>query len=233
MVASIFGFKMKYVECGLCGFPHLDKDWFSLHAHRRHLCAGCGRQFRDTERGIGNPAIKIRSVCPASHRIKPAPKTKSIRQKDYPGGIQIWGSNPALLWTSPKDEEAGIHVHAFGDDTFKPLLDDTYSSLVIDGVKLNSSMVRVFMAQSALPHIEGRVISLNCPDCNEPHFDKGEAAFTPHDLHSCHGCGFEFKSTKRVRKTIGNPMIEMINRLSENAVREPQVHQSNLLPETL
>jgi transposase-like protein len=233
MVASIFGFKMKYVECGLCGFPHLDKDWFSVHVHRRHLCAGCGKQFRDTERGIGNPAIKIRNIFPATHRIKPAPTKKSIRQKDYPGGIQIWGSNPALLWTSAKDEEAGIHLHAFGDDTSKPLLDDTYSSLVIDGVKLNPSIVRVLMAQSALPHIQGRVISLKCPRCDVSHFEKGDEAFTPHDKHSCHDCGFEFKSTKRVRKTIANPMIEMVERLSETAVRAPQQHSSNLLPETL
>jgi transposase-like protein len=233
MVASIFGFKMKYVECDLCRFPHLDKDWFSVHVHRRHLCAGCGKQFRDTERGIGNPVIKIRNMFPATHKIKPAPKKKSIRQKDYPGGIQIWGSNPALLWTSPKEEEAGIHLHAFGDDISKPLLDDTYSSVIIDGVKLNASMVRVFMAQSALPHIEGRIISLKCPRCKLSHFDKGEAAFTPHDLHSCHGCDFEFKSTNRVRKTIGNPTIDMIQRLSETAVRPPQRHQSNLLPETL
>jgi transposase-like protein len=233
MVASIFRFRMKYVECGLCGFPHLDKDWFSIHAHRRHLCAGCGKQFRDTERGIGNPAIKIRNMFPTDHKIKPAPKKKTIRQKEYPGGIQIWGSNPALLWTSPKDEDAGIHIHAFGENTSKPLLDDTYSSVVIDGVRLNPLMIRVLMAQNALPHIDGRTISLACPRCEMSHFEKGEEAFTPHDLHSCHGCGFEFRSTQRVRKTICNPIIEMIERLSKTAVRPPRRHHSNLLPETL
>jgi hypothetical protein len=120
MVSTVLGFKMKYVQCNLCGFPHLDKDWFSVHVHRRHLCAGCGKQFRDDEKGIGNPAMKIRKLFPVKHKIKRAEKTLRFKQKDYPGGIQIWGSNPALLWTSHNDEEAGIHIHAFSDDASKP-----------------------------------------------------------------------------------------------------------------
>jgi transposase-like protein len=49
MVTSVFGHKMKHVSCPYCECAHLDKDWFSVHPHRRHLCAGCGRHFRDTE----------------------------------------------------------------------------------------------------------------------------------------------------------------------------------------
>jgi transposase-like protein len=233
MVSTVFGFKMKYVECSLCGLPHLDKDWFSVHNHRRHLCAGCGKQFRDHEKGIGNPSIKIQEVFPAKHKIRRAEKTINFKQEEYAGGIQIWGSNPALLWTSKKNEEAGIHIHAFGVNGSEPELDDTYSSVVIDGIRLNTLMVRRFMAQSALPHIEGRVISLKCPQCGLSHFDKGEAAFTPHTVHVCHGCGLEFKSNRRVRKTVANPIIEVFERLSHNAIRSPRCHSSNLLPETL
>jgi hypothetical protein len=29
-------------------------------------------------------------------------------------GIQIWGSNPAILWTGSQIEEEGIHIHAAG-----------------------------------------------------------------------------------------------------------------------
>ena len=233
MVSKVFGFRMKYVQCSLCGFPHLDKDWFSVHLHRRHLCAGCGNQFRDDEKGVGNPAIKLREFFPATHKIRPAPKTKTFKQENYPGGIQIWGSNPALLWTSSNDEEAGIHIHAFGENDMKPELDDTYSSVVIDGIRLNPSMVRAFMAQSALPHIGGRVISLTCPRCGLPHFEKGDAAFSPHVIHVCEGCGNELRSTKKLRKTIGNPIVEVFESLSQHAVRPPRRHASNLLPETL
>lgn len=233
MVSTVFGFKMKYVQCSFCGFAHLDKDWFSVHVHRRHLCAGCGKQFRDDEKGIGNPAMRIRKLFPTKHKIKRAEQTINFKQKDYPGGIQIWGSNPALLWTSRKDEEAGIHIHAFGDDVSEPELDDTYSNVVVDGIRLSPSIVRVFMAQSALPHIEGRVISVRCAQCGLSHFDHGEAAFTPHETHICRRCSYEFKSNRRVRKTIGNPVIELFECLSQYAVRAPQRHASNLLPETL
>ena len=40
MVSRVFSFEMKCVECTHCSFSHLDKDWFSVHAHQRHLCAG-------------------------------------------------------------------------------------------------------------------------------------------------------------------------------------------------
>ena len=29
------------------------------------------------------------------------------------GGLLIWGSNPAILWTATRDEEAGVHAHAY------------------------------------------------------------------------------------------------------------------------
>lgn len=233
MVSTVFAFKTKFVQCSLCGFPHLDKDWFSVHLHRRHLCAGCGKQFRDDEKGVGNPAVKVQEIFPTKHEITRAGKTINFKQEDYVGGIQIWGSNPALLWTSEKNEESGIHIHAFGDDVCKPKLDDTYSNVVIDGIRLDPAMVRVFMAQSALPHIEGRVISLTCPQCGLSHFDKGEAAFTPHAIHACRRCCCESKSNRRVRNTIANPIIEVFERLSRSAINVPRCHQSNLLPETL
>jgi hypothetical protein len=53
---------MTFVTCTYCGWPHLDKDWFSVHPHRRHLCAGCGKYFYDRVTGIGNPII---GVCDA------------------------------------------------------------------------------------------------------------------------------------------------------------------------
>src|SRR5262249_48294451 len=152
--ASIFDCVIKYVECTLCGFPHLDKDWFSVHAHQRHLCAGCGKQFRDTEKGIGNPIIKVAGLFGSgTHEIKSAQRSIEIRQADYPGGIQIWGSHPAILWTAPRSEEEGIHIHAFSEDGGKILIDDTFSNVTIDGISLNPTQVRLFMAQRALPHI--------------------------------------------------------------------------------
>jgi hypothetical protein len=234
MVTSVFGYPMKYVECTLCRFPHLDKDWFSVHAHRRHLCAGCGEYFRDTDTAIGNPIIKVQEIFgDKAHRTKRAAKATKIRQVDYPGGIQIWGSNPAILWTSSKKEAEGIHVHAFITEGGKPEIDDTFSRVTIDGINIDPTMVRFLMAQSALPHITGRVINVQCTECYESHFDTGEPAFTPHETYTCKKCGKEFRSRGRLRKTIGNPLVGILKRLSQNAPRAPQRHESYLLPETL
>lgn len=234
MVSSIFGYPMKYVECSHCRFPHLDKDWFSLHPHQRHLCAGCGQYFRDTDIAIGNPIIGTQILLEnIPQPTKKIERKIEIKQSDYAGGIQIWGSNSALFWTSPEEEEEGIHLHAYSDDNTKPIIDDTFSEVLIDGVRLDPLMVRVLMAQNALPHIQGRVMSFNCPECNSPHFSKGKFRFTPTALHTCSNCEKEFQSKGRLKKIIGNPLVDIISQLSKTARREPQKHDSLLLPETL
>ncbi|MGH9422483.1 MAG: hypothetical protein ACRD3J_21080, partial [Thermoanaerobaculia bacterium] len=148
MVSSIFGYEMRHLTCSYCGEAHLDRDWFSLHPHRRHLCAGCGRNFRDNMPSVGNPIAGVRDTC-AVRPTKPKHSRKKFvhRQDEFPGGIQIWGSNPAFLWTGSRCEEEGIHIHAFTSDKTKPDVDDTFGTVIIDGVELDAAMVRTFMAQ--------------------------------------------------------------------------------------
>ncbi len=121
-------------------------------------------------------------------KSKSSTKKLKIKQKDFPAGIQIWGSNPAIISTSPVHQESGVHLHAFSNDSACPALDETYGELEIDGVKLNEHHVRTFMAQRALPHLSGRVQSISCDDCGEQHFDSGTEAFTPREKHCCTGC---------------------------------------------
>lgn len=234
MVTSVFGYDMKYVTCSYCGYPHLDRDWFSVHPHRRHLCAGCGKHFSDTQVAVGNPILGLRLACGVTtHKSRLSNRTLEIQQTDFPGGIQIWGSNPAFLWTSDRAEEEGIHVHAFrhlGDQTD---LDETYGEVVIDGIKLDPMMVRVLMAQSALPSLKNRVLQIDCPFCTKAQFDTKESAFTPVVERTCSHCGREFMHPGRLRKTIANPLIDILARLSRNAPRQPQQHDLDLIPETL
>lgn len=233
MVTSIFDYEMKYVTCSYCGYPHLDRDWFSVHPHRRHLCAGCGRHFTDTQVAVGNPIVGLRLACGVTtHKSELSNRTLEIQQIDFPGGIQIWGSNPAFLWTSDRAEEEGIHVHAFRHSGEQPELDETYGEVAIDGIKLDPMMVRVLMAQSALPSLKSRVISLKCPSCGADHLSVGESAFTPLRMHTCKRCTLEFAAPGRLRKIIGNPLLGVLARLSERGPRAPQRHELNLLPET-
>jgi hypothetical protein len=234
MVSSVFAFPMKLVKCSLCGAPHLDKDWFSIHPHRRHLCAACGRHFRDSEHSIGNPIAAVSHIFGRrSHATKGSTKTIDLDQSKLKGGIQIWGSNAALLWTARRSEEDGIHVHALADDGITTATDDTFARVTVDGMELDPAMVRTLMAQSALPHIAGRVVGIRCPRCGVAHFDCGENAYTPHDQHSCEKCGAEFRSTGRLRRTIGNPLVAILSGLGASAHQSPQQHRSELLVETI
>ncbi len=235
MVSTVFGFPMIFVECTHCGWPHLDKDWFSVHPHRRHLCNGCGELFRDSVTGIGNPIIGIRDACCAkNHEVIPAPKTLDIKQSDYPGGIQIWGSNPAFLWTGDKPEEEGIHVHAFkGEGEEEPTRDDTFREVTIDGITLDPALVRVLMAQNVMPSLKGRVRSMDCPSCGHPGHDTGEAAYVPAATHTCSECGGQFPTPGRTRNVVANPLPATLVELARMAPRSPQRHRLDLLPETL
>jgi hypothetical protein len=156
-----------------------------------------------------------------------------LTQQQYPGGIQIWGSNPAIIWSAEKAEEEGIHIHAFKGDETTPDIDDTFSTVTIDGVTLDPDMVRTLMAQNALPHIAGRVFSWRCDDCDRPAFDEDEAAFTPEVGRRCSNCGGSLSGSGRLRKAIANPLIEILEGLSFKAPRSPQRHSLGFLPETL
>ncbi len=236
MVSSVFGFTMSYVTCSHCQHPHLDRDYFSVRPHRRHLCAGCGKYFRDTEAGIGNPIVGVRNACGSGIQVStPSEKALDISQCDFPGGIQIWGSNPAFLWTGSQPEEEGIHVHAFREESEAPDEEDdeTYGRVVIDGFELDPVTVRIFMAQSVLPSLKGRVRSLGCARCGEQQFGVGEAAFTPSAAHECSRCHSAIANRGRLRKSVANPLPALLASLARAAPRPPQRHDIELLTDSL
>jgi hypothetical protein len=226
MTSSVFGVKMSNIACAHCGHPHLDADWFSTHAHSRHLCGACGRYFKDLGTSVGNPICGVREACGVkAPRLKNAPERLSIKQSDYPGGIQIWGSSPALLWTSWTAESKGIHVHGFKTKKGPPAIDETYSAVMIDGMKLDPQQVRVLMAQRTLLSLRDRVAAIDCPQCTAPVFENGLLAFTPQMTHKCTECGARFAAKGRYRKMIGNPLTGILPLLAKTAPRAPQRHK--------
>lgn len=135
-----------------------------------------------------------------------------IRQRDYPAGLQIWASNPALIWTSSRREQEGIHVHGWHRNNVLPKLDGTFGRVRIDGIELNEQQLRVFMAQNALIYLKGKVVALECPSCGASLFDEGEAAFRPSNKRFCDSCGAYF-ATRRGRKVVSNPFAATIRAL--------------------
>jgi hypothetical protein len=195
--------------------------------------------------GLGALAVGVHglvndSILEANKDLEDRPRESrvsdrnlDIKQADFPGGIQIWGSNPAFLWTSDRPEEEGIHVHAYRGPSEIPDLGETYGKVTIDGIKLEPSMGRTLMVQSALPSIEGQVRSVCCPSCGEAHFSTGGPAFTPLSTHTCKRCGHEFAARERLRKSIGNPLSSIFVALAEKAPRGRQHHDLGLVPETI
>lgn len=233
MVSLVFEKPMRVVLCSHCGASHLDKDWFSVHPHKKHLCAACGRDFFDTSVGIGNPLIAVKEAYGDGEIFRRTVVSKRkirISQADYPGGIRIWGSNRAIVWTAERSEEEGIHVHCYDRDG-KVVIDDTFGHVTIDGISLDPNMVRLYMAQSAMPHLENRFVTITCPSCQHMHMDIGDEAFTPHVKHPCHNCNEVITAPTRMKLVIGNPLPYVLREIATYAPREPQVHTTDLRPE--
>jgi transposase-like protein len=207
--------EIKLLRCPHCEEAHLDAGYFAVKPHRKHMCQACGRHFNDSEKSISNPVALLQVV---QRNVSPvrAPRNLDVQQASYPGGIQIWASNPALVWTSDRREEAGLHIHLY-DSHGNIAVDDTYDHVVIDGIELNEEHIQYFMAQQALPHLSDKIVSLVCPSCDAPHFDVGDLAFFPHSEHTCARCGLKFISKGRRKLVVGNPFMAVRASLSQVA----------------
>jgi len=229
MVSSVFELRVQAINCRYCGYPHLDRDYFSVHTHHRHLCAACGKYFEDGRVAISNQLGDLQRLCGfRAQEIRPATRTIALRQENFAGGIQVWGSNAALLWTGEGHEEEGIHIHAYDNGSPNPVIDETYAEVSIDGVSIDPSMVRLLMAQNALPHLDGRIRSINCTRCTKEHYSQGAMAYTPTATHTCISCGNRFSAPGRFKKTIANPLVAVLARLGGNAPRAPRILKLNL-----
>ena len=207
---------VKYLFCTYCGEIHLDADYFAVNPHRRHLCHGCGRYFYDTEQGISNPIMLLRqhlADLDKGRDFKRPDRSLDIRQADHPGGMQIWASNPAIVWTAERPEEEGIHVHLYKESGAEPETDDTFGQVRVDGVDLDEDLVKHLMAQQALVYLRTKIVSLRCPGCRGQHFDRGELAFRPHKNHVCEHCGTEFETPGTRRLVVSNPLVAILDGL--------------------
>lgn len=207
---NMLGHEMVYLECPKCGYPHLDKDWFAANPHRKHLCSRCGTNFYVSTPSIGNPMMKAKAIFDDEQiyrKIVRPYRSIWLKQADFPYGISFWGSNAALLCTSAKDEEYGIHIHAYANNSIQPTIDETYDEVFIDGVHLDVEQVRTYMVQKTLPYLKDRVVLLQCPSCKEYIFETGENSYTPHTEHMCQQCGTTVKTRKKV---VASPMEAII-----------------------
>ena len=213
----IFNRKLKVITCKHCHRHHIDADWFSVHYHKKHFCTYCGRDFIDSEPGISNPVFYLQQLFHeklANRKIIEVDRKLIIKQNDFPGGIQIWASNPAIIWTANRSEEAGIHVHLFKEQNGLPFSDDTYGYVEIDGVILDPIMLRYYMVQKSFPYLIKYIDSLVCPNCGEEHFDRDDKALNPHKIHECEFCDFIFEDKSRYKSgVVSNPILTKLKKI--------------------
>ncbi len=220
VAAAILGLPLKYLVCPCCDLPHLDTRDYALHPHRMHLCQGCGRLFEDAERAIGNPIVLAKALLGDSRwsperQMKRVLRPLDIKQSDFSGGVRIWGTHPAILWTAPRGEEDGIHVHAYGRaGEESPLIDETFGAVSIDGIGLDPRAVRSFMVQQQAPSVLAKLARVICDRCSTPIVEAAApAAIAPSTQHQC-DCGHVTSTTKAV---IANEMPEILKQLYESA----------------
>ena len=218
-IAAILKCRMTFLACPDCQSIHSDRGYDAVHLHREHTCEACGAAFSSDEPSISNPVMLLKEMCGdvLQDRIVIDPVERRIRNvlSRFSGGIQLWGSNPAIIWTSPKPEEGGIHFHGFLKPNILPEVDETYGSVSLDGMVLDPDMMRHLMAQRALPYLVPHLSSLRCENCGGDHFDNYGDAVTPHEQHHCEHCGATF-TTPGGLSVVSNPIIELIRQLYTN-----------------
>ena len=128
------GRRMGHVDCRVCGAPHLDLGDFGRVAHTKHLCGNCGRDnLWSTEPVAATPLKPLHDQFTAEPAFLDVDRTLNI--DEHPGAtFAAWASTPAVLWTSQRPQERGIHVH-LGIDGNR-LLDDTFGTVIYRGQEL-------------------------------------------------------------------------------------------------
>ncbi|WP_395743001.1 hypothetical protein [Prosthecobacter sp.] len=227
-VATILRRHLTALICPQCQHVHCDEDFWAVHYHQTHQCENCGGMWDSGTPAISNPLMLLKQMVgdTQQHRkiIDPVERVFRSTQSRWSGGIQMWGSNPALLWTSPKYEEGGIHVHACTRPG-KIGADETFGTVEVDGLRLDPEQVRHLMAQQALSDLKHSITSLTCPSCNTAHFDLFDLAVIPHQVHECDACGTIFSSAAAV---VSNPVITQLEQLRKNlAIQNDSTNSSS------
>jgi transposase-like protein len=203
------------LHCPRCGFLHIDQGEFAVNPHRKHQCNRCGRSFYEKGLSIGNPVAAAQRLLGVRTDLEQVQSDKTVELSDLAqaatGGIQVWASNPAILWTVPREEQAGIHIHAYENGQITPLIDETFGVVTLYGTVINDRAVRLLMAQSKLGYLRNRIAKEICPHCQRPHFDDALPwSVKPHREHLCESCGNAFVVPRR---TVSNPEYDLEKKL--------------------
>lgn len=214
-LASIFNHNIISLRCERCHQPILSSQLLSLIPHHEHICHDCGYINITTDACVVNPVIELKEKL-GDKNIKRKTvlpnRDININYDKYPGGVQIWGSNPSIIWTAERLEESAIHVHAYQHHA-KRIVDNTYSNVYIDGDYLDIEMIRILQIQQCIPEINTSIDVITCPGCGKQQFDRGIHAVIPQTSRRCATCSTFFITRA---PTISNPVHGILNKINGN-----------------
>jgi hypothetical protein len=212
-MSSIFNIEIQSHSCKHCGIALLDQGLAAVKASYDHYCSFCGQLTTTNVRCVVNPIMAFKEYMGDFLVQRPSilPSRRIHLSKDnFPGGFQIWGSNPSIIWTAKRNEESAIHVHAYNQDN-RRIIDNTYSEVWVDTQLLDINMVRVLQIQKSLPALLPYLTTIQCPNCAMYHFDRELHAVVPHQKHQCESCYHEFVTSL----AISNPAFAILESLNQ------------------
>lgn len=202
-VSELSGREVAPLTCTHCGEVHIDEMKFATFPHAKHLCNSCGRNFRDRQPSISNPlaeANKHLGLPPRPDAVRPD-RPLTLSSRNY-RGISLFPSNLAILSTSSRLEEIGIHVHAW-DLQGEMVVDETYSPVEIDGVAVREDLLRILAVQRSLAH-GAPIIAMVCGTCGVDVVDGLDSYMEPTTHHVCGACGHDNRTRRR---SFVNPLV--------------------------
>lgn len=215
-MASIFDIEINSLKCNDCHAPILSTGINAVVPAHKHRCQVCGNIIETRQSCIINPMIELKKKIgdPLIKRKSILPKRSIKLDPDrFPGGIQIWGSNPSILWTAKRLEESAIHLHAYNAKQ-KRIVDNTYSQVIINGEILDIEMIRVLQIQMEVPDVKKNITTVYCPYCGFSQFDKGIQAVIACEDRYCQACNQRFE----YKKAISNPAYNLLKTIQYNGV---------------
>jgi hypothetical protein len=214
-ICTILGIPVGAERCVKCQTVYFDSLESTRQPTVERSCTRCGATLRPFSGCLSNPLHLIKHSLgdTKQNRELKTPSRKFVLDRTkYPGGFQIWGSNPAVIWTSSERiEEQGIHVHAF-NELGERTQDNTFGEVSFRGHILNPAHVRSYMAQLCLPWLTNKVGVINCNYCLLPFFDQGRRAYIPSNApRICTNC----KQANHSEILVSNPIISILTKLNE------------------
>ncbi|HAT9729383.1 TPA: hypothetical protein JBD73_03555 [Legionella pneumophila subsp. pneumophila] len=211
-MSAIFDIKITSLTCQHCSQLITSVGYAAVRPSRQHQCNHCSEITTTTSDCISNPIMLLKELIGDEQVKRPAVipnRTIAIDPDKYSGGIQIWGSNPSIIWTAKRLEESAIHIHAYNENG-KRIIDNTYGSVSLDGHKLDIEMIRVLQIQLALPNLALLLTTVYCPHCGVEQFDRGIWAVSAHNHRVCLLC----KQTFISQDVISNPAFDVLTHVS-------------------